>query len=346
MYNLDSMSITRTKNGVMIIAEVGVNHNGSVEMAKSIADVAIDSGVDAVKFQVFTPEALVTRSAVKATYQIENTGTNESQLEMLRKLVLPLVAQQELKIYCESKGAMFLSSPFDMPSIDLLGSIGVTIFKIPSGEITNLPYLRKMGRYGRNIIMSTGMADMEEVTTALKVLIEAGTPKNQITVLHCHTDYPTAMEDVNLRAMCTIRDALGVEVGYSDHTPGIEIPIAAVALGARVIEKHFTLSKLMPGPDHRASLEPDELKAMVQAIRNIEKALGNGVKKPTPRELTIAEVARKSVVTLRPISKGELFTEENLTTKRPGTGISPMKWDEIIGTPAPRDFLEDELVEL
>ena len=327
-----------------IIAEAGVNHNGSVEIAKKLIDVAAEAGADAVKFQTFKAEKGVSRYAQKAEYQKQSTDASESQLDMVRKLELDEGAHEELLAYCRFGKIQFLSTPFDLDSIDLLNKLGLEIFKIPSGEITNLPYLRKIGALKKEIILSTGMAYLEEIEDVLNVLMKAGTLLENVTVLHCNTEYPTPMQDVNLRAMQTIARAFGVRVGYSDHTEGIEVPVAAVAMGATVIEKHFTLDKNMEGPDHRASLEPDELKAMVQAIRNIEKALGNGIKKPSLSELKNKPIARKSIVAARNIHKGEVFTEENLTTKRPGTGISPMRWDEIIGKRANKDYQQDELI--
>jgi len=329
-----------------IIAEAGVNHNGSVETAKKLIDAAVEAGADAVKFQTFRADQLVSITAPKAEYQIRTTGKRETQFRMLKKMELSEKAFHELFLYCKKKKIMFLSTPFDVESVDFLNKLGLGIFKIPSGEITNLPYLNKIGSLKKKIIMSTGMADMREIKDALKILIEGGTPKENITLLHCNTDYPTSMRDVNLFAMLTIRDAFKVKVGYSDHTPGIEVPIAAVALGASIIEKHFTLDKNMSGPDHSSSLEPKELKTMVEAIRNVEKALGNGVKMPSASELRNRAVARKSVVARRDIKKGELLTEENITAKRPGTGISPMQWDRIIGKAAKRNFSRDELIKL
>lgn len=331
-------------NKVFIIAEAGVNHNGSLELAKKLVDVAVEAGADAVKFQTFKAENLVSKSAKKAKYQVENTGSDESQYEMIKKLELGFDEFEELKKYCDEKGIMFLSTPFDDDSIEFLDKLGLEIFKIPSGEITNLPYLRKIGSLNKKVILSTGMADLGEVEDALDVLISAGTKKENITVLHANTEYPTPIEDVNLKAMQTIACAFGVDVGYSDHTLGIEVPIAAVAMGAKVIEKHFTFDRNLPGPDHRASLEPDELKAMIKAIRNIEKALGDGIKRPSKSESKNIEIARKSIVAKRDIKKGEKFTEENLAVKRPGNGISPMRWDEIIGKIASRDYKEDELI--
>ena len=329
---------------VFIIAEAGVNHNGKLELAYKLVDVAAEAGADAVKFQTFKPEKVVSKFAKKAEYQKETTGLAESQLEMIKKLDLGYEAFVELKKYCDKKGIVFLSTPFDLDSIKFLDQLGMNIFKVPSGEITNLPYLRKVGSLNKQVIMSTGMADLKEVKEALDVLISCGTDKEGITVLHCNTEYPTPFDDVNLKAMLTIRNELSVKVGYSDHTLGIEVPVAAVALGAEVIEKHFTLDKNMEGPDHRASLEPDKLKAMVSAIRNIEKAMGDGIKRPSPSELKNKPIARKSIVAAKDIRKGEAFTEKNLAVKRPGTGISPMRWDEIIEQKAERDYKADELI--
>tara|TARA_B100000959_G_scaffold282798_1_gene350034 strand:- start:2480 stop:3481 length:1002 start_codon:yes stop_codon:yes gene_type:complete len=327
-----------------IIAEAGVNHNGSIELARKMIDVAVEAGADAIKFQTFKAEKVVSRYAPKAEYQKKTTTADESQLEMIKKLELGVDAHRELIAHCRQKNIQFLSSPFDLESIDLLNELGLDIFKTPSGEITNLPYLRKIGALKKEIILSTGMADLGEIEDAIDVLMEAGTKLKNITVLHCNTEYPTPMQDVNLTAMETIALKFCVRVGYSDHTLGIEIPIAAVALGAIVIEKHFTLDKNMKGPDHRASLEQDELKTMVNAIRNIEKTLGNGIKKPSPSELKNMVIARKSIVAARDIRKGEAFTEENLTIKRPGTGISPMRWDEVIGQRARKAHNIDELI--
>ena len=329
---------------VFIIAEAGVNHNGSVVLAKRLIDVAVDAGADAVKFQTFKAEKLVCKSARKAEYQQETTDATESQYDMIKRLELDIDTHRELIAYCEGRGILFLSTPFDHDSIELLHDLGLEIFKIPSGEITNLPYLRHIGSLRKRIILSTGMADIGEIEDALDVLVDSGTPKDKITILHANTMYPTPMEDVNLRAMRTIACAFGCDVGYSDHTMGIEIPIGAVAMGAKVIEKHFTLDRSMEGPDHKASLEPDELRAMVRAIRNIEKALGSGIKKPSPSEKPNMDVARKSIVASRPIAKGECFTEENLTVKRPGSGLSPMRWDEIVGTTSQREYKADELI--
>jgi len=327
-----------------IIAEAGVNHNGSVEMAFQLIDVAAASGADAVKFQTFKAEKIIAANAAKAGYQKDTTGIDESQLEMVKKLELDETAHTRLYQYCQHKGIQFLSTPFDLESIDLLNRLGLEIFKIPSGEITNLPYLRKLGALKKRLILSTGMANLGEIEAALNVLTESGTPMEKITVLHCNTEYPTPFEDVNLRAMLTIGHAFGVAVGYSDHTAGIEVAVAAVALGAAVLEKHFTLDRNLPGPDHRASLEPHELTAMISGIRNIEKALGTGIKKPSLSELKNKPVARKSIVAATPIKEGETFTEMNITVKRPGTGITPMRWDEIIGRKAGRDYKTDEII--
>lgn len=330
-------------NKVFIIAEAGVNHNGDIKLAKQLVDIAYLAGCDAIKFQTFKAENLVTKHAEKAAYQKELTDTKESQFEMLKKLELNEVMHKELISYCKQKNILFLSTPFDMESIELLNDLSVDIFKIPSGEITNLPYLRKIAKLGKKMIVSTGMATMEEVGVCLEIIKQY----NPIppTILHCSTLYPTPMEDVNLLAMNAIKQRYQCEVGYSDHTLGIEVAIAAVALGATVIEKHITLDKTMEGPDHKASLEPQELNAMVQAIRNIEKALGKDEKCPTALELQNQNVVRKSIVAKRQIQKGDVFTEENLTVKRPATGLSPMYWDQIIGTKAYRDYQIDELIE-
>lgn len=331
-------------SGVFIIAEAGVNHNGSLEVAKKLIDVASEAGADAVKFQTFKADKLVSKTAQKAAYQKETTGADESQYAMIKKLELDEIAHQELIKHCQSKNILFLSTPFDHDSIALLHGLGMNIFKIPSGEITNLPYLRYIGSLGKKVILSTGMADLGEVEDALDVLVKAGTSKENITILHATTEYPCPMDEVNLKAMQTMSHAFGVNVGYSDHTQGIEIPIAAVAMGATVIEKHFTLDRAMPGPDHKASLEPDELKAMVQAIRNVEKALGDGIKKPSASEAKNIGIARKSILTCKAIQKGERFCEDNLCIKRSGEGMNPMRWDEVIGTVATRDYREDELL--
>ena len=329
---------------VFIIAEAGVNHNGSIDLAKKLIDVASDAGADAVKFQSFKAENLATKNAQKAMYQKETTNIEESQFDMLKKLELSTEMHKELISYCRNKKIIFLSSPFDHESIELLEDLGLEIFKIPSGEITNLPYLRHIGKLDKKIILSTGMSNIDEVRNALDILINSGTKKENITVLHANTEYPTPMEDVNLRAMVTIGKELDIKFGYSDHTLGIEVDIAAVAMGANCIEKHFTLDCNMEGPDHKASLEPNELKAMVVAIRNIELALGKNIKKPSKSELLNIQIVRKSIVAKTVIKKGEIFSEKNLTTKRPGGGTNPMKWDEIIGTKATKDYNEDELI--
>lgn len=331
---------------VIIIAEAGVNHNGSYELAIKMVDEAKRAGADYVKFQTAKPELVISTFAPKAEYQKETTGAAESQLEMCKAIHLPLTDYKPLKEYCDKVGIGFMSTPFDLVSIDVLEPLDMDYYKIPSGEITNLPYLRKIASKHRPVILSTGMCEVEEVEAALQVLEQGGVKRSDIIVLHCNTEYPTPMADVNLRAMDDLRRSLGVEVGYSDHTKGIEVPIAAVALGATVIEKHFTLDKTMEGPDHKASLEPDELKAMVDAIRNIEQALGDGHKHVSPSERKNMDIARKSIVAARDIRKGEVLTEENITTKRPGNGISPMRWDSVNGTTAIRDFGYDELIEI
>lgn len=331
---------------VKIIAEAGVNHNADINLAYKMIDVAKECGADIIKFQTAVPELVMTKNATMADYQISNTGKKESQLEMAKKLHLPIDAYFELKKYCDKINIEFLSTPFDLISVEYLHNLGLGTFKIPSGEITNLPYLRKIGSYKKSVIISTGMATIGEIEAALDILINSGTLKENITVLHCNTEYPTPFEDVNLNAMQTISKAFGVKVGYSDHTKGIEVPIAAVALGAQIIEKHFTLDRNLPGPDHKASLEPNELKDMISAIRNIEKALGNGIKIPSISESKNKTIARKSIVAKTKIKKDEIFTEDNLTTKRPGNGLNPMMWDLIIGKKASKDFEEDDLIEL
>jgi len=329
---------------VFIIAEAGVNHNGSIELACELIDVASESGADAVKFQTFKAENLVSKNAEKAEYQKQTTDASESQFDMIKRLELDIDAHKKLIDYCKEKDIMFLSTPFDHESIDLLNELQLQIFKIPSGEITNLPYLRHIGLLNKKVFLSTGMSNLQEAGDALTVLINSGTLKENITVLHANTMYPTPMEDVNLNAMQTIHKEFGVAVGYSDHTLGIEVDIAAVAMGASIIEKHFTLDKAMEGPDHKASLEPEELKAMVSAIRNIEKALGSNEKILSPSEEVNINIVRKSIVASCPIRKGELLSEKNISTKRPGTGISPMKWDEIIGVVATKDYQADETI--
>lgn len=328
---------------VLIIAEAGVNHNGSLELAKQLVDVAKEAGADIVKFQTAKLESLVSKAAPMAEYQKANIGTEASQREMLKKLLLSFEEFVELQAYCNEKEIEFLSTPFDIESIGFLKEM-ISVWKIPSGEVTNLPYLIEIAKTNMPIIMSTGMCEMNEIETAVDVLKKNGA--RDITLLHCNTQYPTPWEDVNLRAMNTLKEAFNVPIGYSDHTLGIEVPVAAVALGATVIEKHFTLDKNMSGPDHKASLEPCELKEMVIAIRNIEKAMGDGIKKPSLSECPNKVVARKSIVARCDIKKGEIFTADNLTTKRPGNGISPMLWNDVIGESACRDFKEDELIEL
>jgi len=329
---------------VFIIGEAGVNHNGSIEVAKELIDVAVEAGVDAVKFQTFKTENVISKNAEKADYQKETTGSQESQFDMVKKLELDVDTHHILIEYCKAKNIIFLSTPFDLDSVDLLNNLDLKIFKIPSGEITNLPYLIKIGNLNKKIILSTGMADIGEIEDALDILIQAGTSKENITVLHANTMYPTPMEDVNLKAMITIGNTFDIAYGYSDHTLGIEVDIAAVAMGATVIEKHFTLDKTMQGPDHKASLEPAELKNMVNSIRNIELALGISVKKPSNSEKPNIIIARKSIVANCEIKKGDIFTENNLAIKRPGNGISPMNWYEVLGTVAQKNYMQDELI--
>jgi N,N'-diacetyllegionaminate synthase len=333
-------------NRTLIIAEAGVNHNGDLELAKQLINAAAEAGADLVKFQTFNADRQVTRKAKKADYQTQTTGSKESQHEMLRRLELTEKMHHELIAHCAARNIGFFSTCFDIESVELLLSLGQDHFKIPSGEITNLPYLRHIGQLGKTVILSTGMAKLGDIEAALDVLEQAGTARAQITVLHCTTEYPTPMNEVNLHAMQSIHTAFGVAVGYSDHTSGIEVAIAAVAMGASVIEKHFTLDRNLPGPDHKASLEPEELKAMVTAIRNIEVALGDGIKRLTPSEVRNKPVARKSLAASQAIKAGEVFSTQNITAKRPGTGISPMRWDEVIGCTAPRDFSVDDLIEL
>jgi len=329
---------------VLIIAEAGVNHNGSLENAIRLIDIAAEAGVDLVKFQTFNSGKLVSRFAKKAEYQIMATGSNKSQLDMLKKLEFSAEQFKVLRDYSKDKGVLFISTPFDDDSLLLLEMLRMPIYKIPSGEITNLPFLMKIAKFLKPVILSTGMSTLEEIELAVKVLKQNGA--GDLSLLHCNTEYPTPFEDVNLRAMITLKQQFDIKVGYSDHTLGIEVPIAAVALGAEIIEKHFTLDKDMPGPDHKASLSPEELKAMVSAIRNIEKALGSSVKEPTASEKKNIAITRKSIVAKKEIKKGEVFTENNLDVKRPGTGISPMMWFDLLGKTAKRDFKEDELIEL
>ena len=335
------ISLSRT----VIIAEAGVNHNGSMDLAKEMIDVAAEAKVDYVKFQSFKTDKIITEQAEKAEYQKSRSENKESQFEMLKSLELDLNQHRDLIDYCNKKEVEFLSTPFDHESIDLLSNLNIPFYKIPSGEINNLPYLRHIGKMKKPVVMSTGMCTLDEVKTAYFVLLENGINKRDLTILHCNTEYPTPMKDVNLNAMLTIRDELDVKVGYSDHTLGIEIPIAAVSIGATIIEKHFTLSRGLKGPDHAASLEPGELKLMVTAIRNIEKAMGNGIKTPSLSELKNISIARKSIVAKKSIKKGQTFSIDNLAVKRPGTGISPMRWDEIIGTISKSDFKVDDLIQ-
>lgn len=335
------------RNKVLIIAEAGVNHNGSLEIAKRLIDEASFAGVDIIKFQTFKAEKLVSKAAKQAEYQKKNIGKGEeTQYAMLKKLELSNEQHEELIAYCKSKNIRFFSTAFDMDSIDYLHSLDLGLWKIPSGEITNYPYLKKIASYKEPVILSTGMCELTDIENAINVLVGNGVSKDIITVLHCNTEYPTPMKDVNLKAMLEIKEKFGVKIGYSDHTEGIEVPIAAVALGATVIEKHFTLDRNMEGPDHKASLEPSELKVMVRSIRNIEQALGTGHKTISESERKNIEIARKSIVAAKDIKEGEIFTEENITVKRPGNGISPMEWENVIGKVAKRNFQEEELIEL
>ena len=334
------------RDKVRIIAEIGVNFNGQLKIAYELIDAAKDAGVDAVKFQTSVPDKMISRFAEKADYQFSSTDPEQSQLEMAKKLALPFDYHVLLKKYTEDKDLEFISSPFDIESIIFLDRLGLECLKIPSGEITNLPYLRHIGSLRKQIILSSGMSTMQEVGNALDILINAGTAKQNITVLHANTMYPTPMEDVNLNAMLAIQKEFDVAVGYSDHTLGIEVDIAAVAIGASVIEKHFTLDNTMDGPDHKASLEPKDFKLMVDSIRNIEKSLGDGIKKPSQSEFKNIAIVRKSIVAICKIKRGEIFSEKNIGTKRPGTGISPMLWNDVIGKTAKKDFLEDEIISL
>ena len=331
---------------VLIIAEAGVNHNGDVSMAERMVDAAAAAGADFVKFQTFKAERLLRVDAQKAEYQKRGGDAGESQYAMIRRLELDEPAHRRLLARCRERGIGFLSTPFDADSARMLAEMGVEYMKVPSGEAVNLPLLRAIAALGRPVILSTGMCDLAEVRQALDALVAAGAPPESVTVLHCNTEYPTPFEDVNLRAMQAMAEALGVAVGYSDHTPGIEIPVAAVALGATVVEKHFTLDRSLPGPDHAASLEPGELAAMVRAIRNVERALGDGVKRASPSELKNRSVARRSIVAARDIRAGEVLAPEMLAAKRPGDGVSPMRWDEVVGSTAVRDFARDEPIEL
>lgn len=335
------------KEKTLIIAEAGVNHNGDIALAKRLIDVAADSGADYVKFQTFKANKIVTKDADRANYQNKNTNDSETHYEMLKRLELSESMHDILKEYCISKKINFLSTGFDLDSLEFLSDFGISLAKIPSGEITNLPYLRKVAQLFPKVILSTGMAEMFEIKDAIKVLLDNGLKIENLTVLHCNTEYPTPMKDVNLRAMLHIQKELGVKIGYSDHTIGIEVPIAAVAIGATVIEKHFTLDRRLPGPDHKASLEPSELKAMINSIRNIEIAIsGSGVKEPSISEQKNKPIVRKSIVAQRNISKGELFSENNLTTKRPGTGLSPMKLESVIGKVSKYNFKIDDIIKL
>jgi len=333
-----------SNNKIFIIAEAGVNHNGSFELAKRLVDKAVWAGADCIKFQTFNSKSLVSKNAKKAEYQKKTTDSNENQLEMLKKLELSKEKFIELRDFCNQKGIIFLSTPFDLESISFLSSIGVDTWKVPSGEITNYPFLKMIGQRKEKVIMSTGMSTIEEVRYAVGVLKNFGT--TDITLLHCTTEYPAPYDSVNLKAMQSLQKEFGFKVGYSDHTSGIEIPVAAVAIGATVIEKHFTLDKNMEGPDHKASLEPEELRQMVLSIRNVEVALGNGIKQPSEAEKKNIAITRKSIVAACDIKRGDVFTEQNLTTKRPGNGISPMRWEEIMGTKAVRNFMADELIEI
>lgn len=328
----------------LIIAEAGVNHNGCIDLAKLLVDKAVIAKADIIKFQTFTAENLVTKNAQKAEYQKNNLAGESTQFNMLKNLELSQAEFKELKDYCTEKNIEFLSTAFDLESIDFLESLGMNTWKIPSGEITNLPYLIKIAKLKKKVILSTGMSTMQEIEDAVNIFKKYGT--NDITILHCTTQYPTLFEDVNLNAMLSIKEKFGYDVGYSDHTKGIEVPIAAVALGATVIEKHFTLDNNMIGPDHKASLQPDELKKMVESIRNIELSLGDGRKVVANSEKENMSIARKSIVAKRSIRKGQLLSEENITVKRPGDGISPMKWFDVLGTVAIRDFEEDELIQI
>lgn len=329
---------------VLIIAEAGVNHNGNIAIAKKLIEEAKNAGADIVKFQTFIAEKCVSKNAKKADYQLQTTDSKETQLEMIKKLELDIQAHHALISHCQQVGIEFLSTPFDFESIKLLDSLGMQIFKIPSGEITNLPYLRMIGKLNKQVILSTGMSNLGEIETAVSILTQAGTKRENITILHCNTEYPTPIKDVNLKAMQTIANAFHLPVGYSDHTEGIHIPIAAVAMGAKVIEKHFTLDKNMEGPDHKASLEPQELKVMVKCIREIEVALGDGIKQESESERKNKPIARKSIVASKSIKTGEIFSENNIYVKRPANGLSPMEWDNVIGKVARKDFEEDETI--
>lgn len=329
----------------LVIAEAGVNHNGDIEMAKQLIDAAAEAGADLVKFQTFRADRLVTTSARKAAYQMATTAADESQHEMIRRLELTEAMHDELIAHCRHRKIEFFSTAFDLQSLDYLMGLGMGRIKVPSGEITNLPYLRKVGWFGKEVVLSTGMSNLGEIEAAIDVMEKAGTSRERIVVLHCNTEYPVPMAEVNLRAMRSIGEAFGVKVGFSDHTEGIEIAIAAVALGATVIEKHFTLDRNLPGPDHRASIEPGELGRMIRSIRNVELAMGDGVKRPSVSELKNITLSRKSLVASRPIAAGERFTPENMAVKRPGTGMSPMLWDAVVGQEARKPYSVDEMIE-
>lgn len=331
-------------SGIFIIAEAGINHNGDINIARKMIDAASIAGADAIKFQTFITENMVVRKSPKADYQKANGNPDQTQFEMLKKLELSGSDFAELKSYCEKKDIVFLSTPFDHESIDILNELKLDIFKVGSGEITNLPYLQHIGKLNKNIILSTGMSTLNEVKTAVNIIEKAGTPKGKITLLHANTEYPTPYEDVNLLAMKTMAEEIGIKTGYSDHTPGIEIAIAAAAMGACVIEKHFTLDRNMSGPDHKASLEPGELKQMILSIRNVEFSLGNGIKTPSKSEIKNIAAARKSIVAEKDIKKGDIFSVKNICVKRPGTGISPLKWNDIIGAKSQKDYKEDDLI--
>ena len=332
-------------NRTLIIAEAGVNHNGDLEKARQLIEVAAKAGADFVKFQTFKSEKVVTKTAKRAEYQDANTGNKDSQYEMIKRLQLTPEMHDEIIVHCRKNNIKFLSTGFDLESLEYLNDLEIPLFKIPSGEITNLPYLRKVASFNKPVIMSTGMADLQEVKDAFEVLVSEGIDKSNITIVHCNTEYPTPMGDVNLKAMNSIGKELGVKIGYSDHTLGIEVPVAAVAMGATVIEKHFTLDRTLPGPDHSASLEPEELLMMVRSIRNIEQAIsGSGIKEPSSSEAKNKPIVRKSIVAAKDIKEGEFFTEENLTVKRPGDGKNPMEWDNVVGTKASKDYKEDDLI--
>lgn len=332
-------------NKTLIIAEAGVNHNGDINLAKRLIEVASEAGADFVKFQTFVAKNCISKNAKKAEYQLQTTDENQSQLDMVKKLELSKQDHEILIEHCKKFNIKFLSTAFDLESIDLLAKFDIEIFKIPSGELTNLPYLKKIASFNKNIILSTGMATLGEIEKVLDILVQNGTQRDKIIILHCNTEYPTPFEDVNLRAMQTLKKAFCLPVGYSDHTLGITIPIAAVAMGACVIEKHFTLDKSMQGPDHQASLEPEELKAMIKSIRELEQAFGDGIKIPSKSESKNKVIARKSLVAKKAIKKGECFSEENLTTKRPGDGICAMEYDKYLGKIASREYAEDELID-